>query len=156
MALMPMPSLACSCTSFTPIQLAQEADAIFTGIPRAYLGAEWRTVVEFDVHSVYKGVLTQRIRVAAVGARGPSGGLGPGCEYGFELGRLYTVFTRDYDSDGVLDTDGCFQNVEGPIAPGLYGLMPGHAPQGADELTLVLVAATAVAAMAFIARTRQA
>ena len=85
------------------------ADVIFTGLARAYSGenrVDRYVVVDFDVATVYKGPPASRIQVQAVGGRGPSGGLGPGCEYGFQLGQQYTVFAKDHDSDGVPNTNG--------------------------------------------------
>ena len=114
---------------------------------------ERATVVEFGVAAIYKGELTERIQVEAVGGRGPSGGLGPGCEYGFQLGRLYTVFAIDPDGNGTLKTHGCLQNVEGPITPETYGLGPGQAPSRTDEaLPLMVIGGIAIAAVSVLAR----
>jgi hypothetical protein len=130
------------------------ADLVFTGLARAYSSenrVERYVVVEFDVATVYKGPPASRIQVQAVGGRGPSGGLGPGCEYGFQLGQQYTVFAKDHDSDGIPNTNGCFWNVEGPIDPASYGLAPGQAPARNDEaLRLTIVAAFAIVALAVI------
>jgi hypothetical protein len=145
------PSLACSCVSFTPAELAATSDIIFTGVARAYLGERREdTVVAFEVTTVYKGPVGQRAQVQVVGGRGPSGGLGAGCEYGFQLGRQYTVFARDHDSDGMPNTNGCFRNVEGPIDPMAYGLPSGHVPERADDVIPAIVAAAAIAAFAVI------
>jgi hypothetical protein len=129
---------------------------IFTGVARSYveeLPVERATIVEFDVGTSYKGEPMRRIQVEAVGGRGPSGGLGPGCEYGFQLGRLYTVFAIDPEGNGTLNTDGCLRNVEGSITPATYGLGPGQAPSGRDEaLLLMAIGAVAIAALAILAR----
>lgn len=130
------------------------ADVVFTGLARAYSSenrVERYVVVEFDVSTVYKGPPASRIQVQAVGGRGPSGGLGPGCEYGFQLGQRYTVFAKDHDSDGVPNTNGCFWNVEGSIDPASYGLASGQAPARNDEtLRLTIVAGFAIVALAGI------
>ena len=150
------PAFACSCQGLSPNELAQRAVVIFTGVARSYVGdvpVERATIVEFDVGAIYKGELMQRIRVEAVGGRGPSGGLGPGCEYGFQIGRLYTVFAIDPDGNGTLNTNGCLQNVEGPITPSTYGLAPGQAPSRKDEaLLLMVIGGFAIVAVAVLAR----
>src|SRR5687768_5195457 len=146
-------SVACSCV-YAPMEVGPFADVIFTGLARAYSGenrVDRYVVVDFDVATVYKGPPASRIQVQAVGGRGPSGGLGPGCEYGFQLGQQYTVFAKDHDSDGVPNTNGCFWNVEGPIDPATYGLASGQAPARNDEaLRLMIVAASAILALAVI------
>lgn len=154
------PSVACSCT-YGPTDgaaIAEVADIVFTGIARAYGAAypvERSIAVQFNVGTVYKGIVPPRIQVQAVGGNGPSGGLGPGCEYGFQLGRLYTVFASDHDSDGVPNTNGCFWNVEGPISPATYGLPSGQAPTHNDEVAqLFMVAALAVIALAVVSMLR--
>jgi hypothetical protein len=146
------PSLACSCQSLTPPQLVATSEVIFTGLTRAYVGKTIEdTVVEFEVSTVYKGPVVRRVQVQARGGQGPSGGLGPGCEYGFQLGQAYTVFANDYDKDGVPNTNGCFRNVEGPITASAYGLGAGAAPARNDEVVpLSIVAAIAVAVLAMI------
>jgi hypothetical protein len=150
------PASACSCQGLTPTELAQLAEVIFTGVARSYVGelpVERATIVEFDVGAIYKGEPMRRIQVEAVGGRGPSGGLGPGCEYGFQIGRLYTVFAIDPDGNGTLNTNGCLQNVEGPITPATYGLGPGQAPSRTDEaLPLMVIGGVAMAAVAVLAR----
>jgi hypothetical protein len=147
------PSLACSCV-YAPMEVGPFADLVFTGLARAYSSenrVERYVVVEFDVATVYKGPPASRIQVQAVGGRGPSGGLGPGCEYGFQLGQQYTVFAKDHDSDGVPNTNGCFWNVEGPIDPATYGLESGQVPARNDEsLRLTIVTALAIVALAVI------
>ena len=152
----PEPAFACSCQGLSPNELAQRAEVIFTGVARSYVGelpVERATIVEFDVGAIYKGEPMRRIQVEAVGGRGPSGGLGPGCEYGFQIGRLYTVFAIDPDGNGTLNTNGCRQNVEGPITPSTYGLGPGQAPSRKDEaLLLMVVGGAALAAFAVLAR----
>jgi hypothetical protein len=150
------PSVACSC-SYGPTDgpaIAEFSDIVFTGIASAY-GAlypvEYSIAVEFRVGTVYKGIVPPRVQVRAIGGNGPSGGVGPGCEYGFQLGRLYTVFARYHESDGVPDTNGCFWNVEGPIAAATYGLPAGGAPEADGEAgQLALVAAVALAVLAVI------
>ena len=144
------------------MEVGPVADLVFTGVARAYSSenrVERYVVVEFDVATVYKGPPASRIQVQAVGGRGPSGGLGPGCEYGFQLGQQYTVFAKDHDSDGVPNTSGCFWNVEGPIDPASYGLASGQVPARNDEaLRLTIVAAFAIGALAVISialRTRR-
>jgi hypothetical protein len=150
------PGFACSCQSLTPVELAQRAEVIFTGIARAYvreIPVERATVVEFDVVAVYRSEPTQRIQVEAVGGRGPSGGLGPGCEYGFQIGRLYTVFAIDPDKNGTMGTNGCLRNVEGPITAATYGLGPSRQPRRENEaLALMIVGGFAVAILAILAR----
>ena len=152
----PEPAFACSCQALSPNELAQRAEVIFTGVARSYVGelpVERATIVEFDVGAIYKGELMQRIRVEAIGGRGPSGGLGPGCEYGFQIGRTYTVFAIDPDGNGTLNTNGCLQNVEGPISPSTYGLEPGQAPPRRDEaLPLMVIGGVAIAAAAVLVR----
>ena len=147
------PALACSCV-YAPTEVGPFADLVFTGVARAYStdnAVERYVVVEFQVSTVYKGPPATRIQVQAVGGRGPSGGLGPGCEYGFQLGQQYTVFAKDHDSDGVPNTNGCFWNVEGPIDAAIYGLGSGHTPARTDESApLLIVAAFAIAALAVI------
>lgn len=149
------PAVACSCT-YGPTDgpaIAEFADVVFTGIARAYGTAypvERSIAVVFQVGTVYKGIVPPRVQVEAIGGKGPSGGLGPGCEYGFQLGRLYTVFASDHDSDGVPNTNGCFWNVEGPISPATYGLPSGQAATHNDEAAQLLIVA-AVALIAFAA-----
>lgn len=102
------------------------------------------TLVEFAVETVYKGSAASRVRVQALGGDAPRPHeLGPGCGWGFALGLRYTVFARDYDGDGVPNTNGCFQNVEGSIEPAVYGLGPGVTPQRDGILPLVTVLALA-------------
>ena len=148
------PAVACTCQAYTPTELVAVSEVVFTGLARAYSSenrVERYVVVDFDVATVYKGPPASRIQVQAVGGRGPSGGLGPGCEYGFQLGQQYTVFARDHDSDGVPNTNGCFWNVEGPIDPASYGLASGQTPARNDEtLPLTIVAASAILALAVI------
>ena len=152
------PSLACSC-AYAPTKVGALADIVFTGVARAYLSddaVERYVVVEFQVGTVYKGLPAARILVQAVGGQGPSGGLGAGCEYGFQLGQQYTVFGQDHDSDGVPNTNGCFWNVEGPIDPAAYGLASGQAPARKDEtVPLSIVAAFAIVALAAISIARR-
>jgi hypothetical protein len=147
------PSFACSC-AYAPTEVGPFADLVFTGVARAYSSdnaVERYVVVDFEVGTIYKGPPATRIQVQAVGGRGPSGGLGAGCEYGFQLGQQYTVFAKDHDSDGVPNTNGCFWNVEGPIDPATYGLASGQAPVRKDETTLLsIVAASAIFALAAI------
>ncbi|HEY3217618.1 MAG TPA: hypothetical protein VGK15_00860 [Candidatus Limnocylindria bacterium] len=145
------PSMACSCEGLTPPQLAATSDVIFTGVARAYVGSKLEdTVVEFEVGTVYKGPLARRAQVQALGGEGPSE-LGAGCGYGFQLGRRYTVFARDHDSDGVPNTNGCFRNVEGSTFAATYGLPAGQVPVRSDEVVpLSVVAALALVAIAGI------
>jgi hypothetical protein len=134
-------SLACSC-AYAPTEVGPFADVVFTGVARAYStvnAVERYTVVQFQVSTVYKGPPATQIDVQAVGGRGPSGGLGPGCEYGFQLGQQYTVFAKDHDSDGVPNTNGCFQ------AP----------PRSDEALPLAIVAAFAIVALAVISVARR-
>jgi hypothetical protein len=147
---------ACSCVKQTPSELAAMSQVIFTGVARAYLDERPdTTLVEFQVETGYRGVAAGRVRVQAVGGRGPSE-LGAGCGWGFRLGREYTVFALDYDSDGVPNTNGCFRNVEGPISAATYGLPPGRAPDHNDEvLELSVVAALAVLAVTVISMLRR-
>jgi hypothetical protein len=151
------PALACSCHHYTPSELAAVSEVVFTGVPRAYVGTKlYDTIVEFEVRTVYKGPLAPRLQVQAIGGHGPSGGLGPGCEYGFALGRQYTVFATDHDTDGTPNTNGCLQNVEGPINAATYGLASGQAPARSDEvLPLAIVAAVAIVALALISIARR-
>jgi hypothetical protein len=150
------PAVACSCPSFTPTELAQVSEVVFTGVARAY-GVErlLSTVVDFQVGTVYKGPLSSRIRVQALGARGPSW-LGAGCGWGYHLGVQYTVFAVDHDKDGVPNTNGCLRPVEGPIDAATYGLASGQAPRRSDEaLPLSIVAAFAIVALAVISIARR-
>jgi hypothetical protein len=151
-------ALACSC-AYAPKDVGAVADVVFTGVAQAYSTVnpvERYVVVEFHVGTVYKGPPATRIQVQAIGGRGPSGGLGPGCEYGFQLGQRYTVFAKDHDSDGVPNTNGCFWNVEGPIDPAAYGLAAGQAPERNDEtVPLSIVAAFAIAALSVIGIARR-
>lgn len=149
------PAFACSCQTLTPNELAQRAAVIFTGVARAYVGevpVQRATIVEFEVRAIYKGEPMQRIQVEAVGGRGPSGGLGPGCEYGFQIGRPYTVFAIDPDGNGTLNTDGCLRNVEGSITPSAYGLGPGQTPSRKEALLLMAIGGVAITAIAVLAR----
>jgi hypothetical protein len=150
------PSFACSC-QYGPtdrVAIAEIAELVFTGIARAYgtnYPVERSIAVEFQVGTVYKGVVAPRLEVQAIGGNGPSGGLGPGCEYGFQLGQQYTVFAIDHDSDGVPNTNGCFWNVEGPIAASAYGLPAGRTPEvGGEAQQLAVVALIALAVLAAI------
>lgn len=153
------PSLACSC-AYAPTEVGPFADVVFTGVARAYStdnAVDRYVVVEFQVGTVYKGPPATRIQVQAVGGRGPSGGLGPGCEYGFQLGQQYTVFAKDHDSDGIPNTNGCFYNVEGPIDAATYGLESGRAPARNDETVLLsVVAVFAIVALGAISIARRA
>jgi hypothetical protein len=152
------PTLACSCV-YAPTEVGPFADVVFTGVARAYSAdnaVERYVVVEFQVGTVYKGPPATRIQVQAVGGRGPSGGLGPGCEYGFQLGQQYTVFAKDHDADGLPNTNGCFWNVVGPIDPETYGLASGQAPVRSDEtVALSVVAALAIVALGVIGIARR-
>jgi hypothetical protein len=143
------PVVACTCQAYAPRELAQVSEVVFTGVARAY-GVERldSTVVEFQVGTVYKGPVVPRIGVQALGARGWSA-LGPGCGWGLHLGVRYTIFAIDYDKDGVPNTNGCLQPIDGPIDPATYGLASGQAPPQSDEvLPLTVVAAFAIAALA--------
>jgi hypothetical protein len=145
---------------YTPTELAEVTEVIFTGVARGYFASTADDTtdsadVEFQVGTVYKGPIASRIRVQAVGARGWSE-LGAGCGWGFHLGVQYTVFAIDHDKDGVPNTNGCFQNVEGPITPATYGLASGQSPARSDEaLPLLIVAAFAIAALAVISVARR-
>src|SRR5919198_473262 len=116
----PSEAFACSCNAFTPVQLARESEVIFTGVPRSYVmdvgspegGA---TIVEFDVERVFKGRVSSRVRIEAVGGGAGPGQPPPACGRGVVAGRRYTVFARDYDGDGTPNTNGCLRNVEGVI-----------------------------------------
>jgi hypothetical protein len=142
------PALACSCNSLTPPERAAASELIFTGTARAYVGETVEgTLVEFQIATVYKGAPGARVNVQALGAKGPSE-LGPGCGWGFHLGRQYTVFASDYDKDGVPNTNGCAQNVEGPISAATYGLAQGDS--GREAVALALVAAAALVVLAVI------
>lgn len=150
------PAVACSCPSYKPTELAQVSEVVFTGVARAY-GVErlLSTVVDFQVGTVYKGPLASRIKVQALGGRGPSW-LGAGCGWGLHLGVRYTVFAVDHDKDGVPNTNGCLQPVEGPIDGATYGLATGQAPPRSDEaLPLLVVAAFAIVALAVISIARR-
>jgi hypothetical protein len=152
------PSLACSCV-YAPMEVGPFADLVFTGVAMAYSSdnaVDRYVVVDFEVSTVYKGSPASRVQVQAVGGRGPSGGLGPGCEYGFRLGQQYTVFAKDHDSDGVPNTNGCFWNVEGPIDAATYGLASGQSPvRNHETVMLSIVAAFAVVALAAISIARR-
>lgn len=136
------------------------ADVVFTGVARGYFKSAAvpmgdSAVVEFRVDTVYKGPIAPRIRIQALGGRGISE-LGAGCGYGFHLGRQYTVFALDHDSDGVPNTNGCFWPVEGPIDPATYGLASGQAPARNDETAaLSIIAALAIVALAVISIARR-
>ncbi|HYY53987.1 MAG TPA: hypothetical protein VFA01_01280 [Candidatus Dormibacteraeota bacterium] len=152
----PSEAFACSCNAFTPVQLAREAEVIFTGVPRSYVmdvgspggGA---TIVEFDVERVFKGRVSSRVRIEAVGARGAPGQLSTACGWGFALGRRYTVFARDYDGDGTPNTNGCLRNVEGVIAPAEYGLPSGDVPDTGDPLLGAAIGSVALLGFAALA-----
>jgi hypothetical protein len=154
------PAVACSCQAYTPIELAEVSEVVFTGVARGYFVPTADAMgdsadVEFQVRTVYKGPVTSRIRVQALGARGWSG-LGAGCGWGLHLGVQYTVFAIDYDKDGVPNTNGCLQPVEGPIDASTYGLAAGQAPPRSDEaLPLLIVAALAIVALAIISVARR-
>lgn len=158
MLLSARPSLACTC-HYGPAEgeaIAAAADVVFTGMARAY-GEErlLSTVVEFQVNTVYKGQVAPRMHVQALGARGRSE-LGPGCGWGFQLGRQYTVFAADEDADGVPNTNGCFFNVDGPISAAAYGLSPGRAPTGVGEsVQLSIIAAAALIGLAVFGALRR-
>jgi hypothetical protein len=148
--------MACSCQTYTPTELAAVSEVVFTGVARVY-GVErlLSTVVDFQVGTVYKGPLASRIQVQALGGRGRSE-LGFGCGWGFHLGVQYTVFAIDYDKDGVPNTNGCLQPVEGPIDAATYRLASGQAPPRTDEaLPLSIVAAFAIVALATISIARR-
>jgi hypothetical protein len=152
--------VACSCHLYTPTELAGLSEAVFTGVARSYFVSTADAMtdsadVEFQVGTVYKGPIASRIRVQALGARGSSE-LGAGCGRGFQLVLQYTEFAIDHDKDGVPNTNGCFQNVEGPITAATYGLASGQVPPRSDEaLPLSLVAAFAIAALALISIARR-
>ena len=150
------PAVACSCPSYTPPELAEVSEVIFTGVARAY-GVErlLSTVVDFQVGAVYKGPLASRIQVQALGARGPSE-LGADCGWGYHLGVQYTVFAVDHDKDGTPNTNGCLRPVEGRIDAATYGLAAGQAPTRSGEaLPLAIVAAFAIVALALISIARR-
>ena len=148
--------MACTCQAYTPKELAQVSEVIFTGVARSY-GVERldSTIVEFQVGTVYKGPVAPRIGVQALGARGWSA-LGPGCGWGLHLGVRYTIFAVDHDKDGVPNTNGCLQPVKGPIDAANYGLAAGQAPPQTDEaLSLSIVAGLAIVALAVISIARR-
>lgn len=153
------PAVACSCHLYTPTELAELSEVVFTGVARSYFVPTTDAMtdsadVEFQIGTVYKGPIASRIRVQALGARGWSE-LGAGCGWGFHLGVQYTVFAIDLDKDGLPNTNGCFQNVEGPITPATYGLASGKVPPRSDEaLPLAIVAAFAIVALAVISIAR--
>jgi hypothetical protein len=154
------PIVACTCQAYTPTELAEVSEVVFTGVARAYLDVHRTSdsaVVEFQVNTLYKGwPLAPRIRVQALGARGWSG-LGAGCGWGLHLGVQYTVFAIDYDKDGVPNTNGCLQPVEGVIDAATYGLASGQTPPRGDEaLSLAIVAAFALVALAVTSIARRA
>jgi hypothetical protein len=152
------PAVACTCQAYTPTELAEVSEVVFTGVARAYLDVHRTSdsaVVEFQVTTLYKGPLAPRIRVQALGARGWSA-LGAGCGWGLHLGVQYTVFAIDYDKDGVPNTNGCLQPVEGLIDAATYGLAAGQDPPRTDEaLPLLIVAAFAIFALAVISIARR-
>jgi hypothetical protein len=152
------PAVACTCQAYTPTELAEVSEVVFTGVARAYFDVHRTTDsadVEFQVRTVYKGPVASRIRVQALSARGWSG-LGAGCGWGLHLGVQYTVFAIDYDQDGVPNTNGCLWPVEGPIEPATYGLAAGQAPPRSDEaLPLLIVAALAIVALTVISIARR-
>jgi hypothetical protein len=152
------PVVACTCQAYTPTELAAVSEVVFTGVARAYLDVHRTSdsaVVDFQVNTLYKGPLAPRIRVQALGARGWSG-LGAGCGWGLHLGVQYTVFAIDYDKDGVPNTNGCLQPVEGPIDAATYALAAGQAPPRGDEgLPLLIVAASALVALTVISIARR-
>jgi hypothetical protein len=150
------PSLACSCHGYTPTELAAVSEVIFTGTAHAYVGETIEgTLVEFRVAVAYKGALAPLVQVQALGGRGPSE-LGAGCGWGFRVGRQYTVFAIDHDKDGIPNTNGCFQNVEGPISASAYGLAAGQAPARDDDaVSLSIVAAIAILVLAVISMLRR-
>jgi hypothetical protein len=154
------PAVACTCQAYTPTELAEVSEVVFTGVARSYFVPTADAMgdsadVEFQVRTVYKGPVAPRIRVQALGARGWSG-LGAGCGWGLHLGVQYTVFAIDYDKDGVPNTNGCLWPVEGPIDPATYDLASGQAPPQSDEaLPLLIVAAFAIVALAVISVARR-
>ncbi len=139
---------ACSCTNFTKPNLAGQSEVVFTGRAIGQAGILPGTM-RFDVALVYKGAVARAAQVQ-VGTGG-----GAACAGEFTLGARYTVFARDYDGDGVLNTNTCFRNVSGDIDPAEYGLPPAlPAPgSGPGDLALALgaVAVTGLAAL-FVAR----
>jgi hypothetical protein len=140
------------------VAIAELAEVVFTGMARAY-GEEDRVAghiaVEFQVANVYKGPVAPRMLVQALGGRGPSE-LGIACGWGFKLGRQYTVFALDYDTDGVPNTNGCLWPVDGPISAALYSLPAGSAPEGDGEAReLALVAAVALATLGIFSVVRR-
>lgn len=154
------PSIACTCQQWSPPELAALSEVVFTGMARTYDNSFiTRTtdsaVVEFRVDTVYKGPLLPTIRVQALGARGMSA-LGAGCGWGLQLGRRYTIFALDHDTDGVPNTNGCLQPVEGPIVAADYGLPQGRAPtQDVEVARLAIVTAVALLAIALISVIRR-
>jgi hypothetical protein len=154
------PAVACTCQAYTPTELAEVSEVVFTGVARGYFVSTADPMadsadVEFQVRTVYKGPVASRIRVQALGARGWSG-LGAGCGWGLHLGVQYTVFAIDYDKDGVPNTNGCLWPVDGPIDPATYGLAAGQAPPRSDEaLPLLIVAALAIVALTVISIARR-
>lgn len=155
---------ACECVAFTKRELAAESTAVFTGL--AIDSAEPRFLypysnipesrVIFQVERVYKGPVAARVTIEA------QGGSEASCGSDFRRGVRYTVFARDYDDNGTLNTNLCFQNVQGGIVPSEYelpiGVDPGSAAGiAANNATLLIVAAVGIAVLfvgMIIGRTR--
>ncbi len=132
---------ACSCVPFTKTELAAQSETVFTGRPLQRVGLVGSTI-RFEVDLVYKGALGRTADLQVVGDLGRSdvSTIGAGCGIVLETGRRYTIFARDHDGDGVPNTNGCFQNVEGDIDPAAYGLLaprPIRSPDGAAQLAVV-------------------
>lgn len=121
---------ACSCVPFTKQQLVDNASAIFTGtvttVSRAFpfgLGCSVSSAdpvsVTFAVETVYRGEAARSVTLQTAAS-------GASCGYEFAAGKRYTVFATT--QGGRLETNLCRGNLEGPIAPGEYGLGAGRPP----------------------------
>ena len=131
----PRPVAACTCEPFaTPLEGLEFADVVFHGEVREARASEdrRRTLWEFDVVAVWKGILTESVVVAS-----PDRDAEVDCFFRFDRGGEYIVYALR-DADGFLIADLCSrtalfdpQEAEGLGAPIAEF---GHAAQGGDAL----------------------
>jgi hypothetical protein len=142
-------AFACLCLQFGPTDAARNAATVFTGVargrvaPPAVVGffTSSGEGVEFNVETVYKGVIPSRFAVTVDATD---------CGYVFADGERYTVFVT---SEG--RTNLCMGNVRGAIDPATYGVQaittyPSQPLEG-DQNGRLALAAIVVAALGAIA-----
>lgn len=156
----PMPAAACSCAPREPLRVATEATDIFSGtVERVdrwffdrFVPIEAQATVHVRVDRVYKGGLGSAARVET-----PT--QGSACGYDFQAGTRYTIFARDFDANGILNTGLCWENTKGDIEPAAYGLDVGRSPPPSSDgagwsLPLVAAIVAAAALMVLVLRGR--